>query len=70
MADDDLDRVPSEPLDQRRVNRAVFAVEDAWWLIGPIAAVKRYRLVSVAMVLGLLAILRPDIASAILGAVK
>jgi hypothetical protein len=67
---DDLDRVSAEPLDPRRVNRAVFGYEDAWWFIGALVAAKRYPLITIAIAAGVFAAIRPDLLQVILGAVK
>lgn len=63
--DDDLDRISAEPLDPRRINRAVFAYEDAWWFIGALVAAKRYPLIVIAVAAGVFALLRPDLLQAV-----
>ncbi len=71
MKDDkDLDRYDSNPIDQRRINRAVFWVEDAWWLIGPIAAAWRYKWWTVSLALAATALWNPEAVQALGGLLK
>ena len=67
---DDLDRYSSDPLDPRRVNRAVFGYEDAWWFIGALVAAKRYPFITIAIAAGVFAAIRPDLLQVILGVVR
>lgn len=64
MGEDDLNRISDDPLDPRRVNRAVYRVEDAWPVLRVVLALrKNWWAILIGVPLGIF-IVKPEQAAA------